>query len=320
MNLRYKENSSISDHLIEFQGLLDQLLGIGIKFDDEVMGLWLLNTLPESWETFRVSITNSASNGVVSFQMAKCGALNEEMRRKTHGSSSQSEMLVTKARRRSQKKVHKGGREKSRSKSKSIYKNLECHFCHKIGHIQKYCFKWKKENKDKKGKQRENDHDDNDRVTTATDGDLVLLRDFDSVNLVSDESMWIIDNGATLHVTPRKEFFTSYTSGDFGVLKMGNDGVSKVIGVGDVYLQTNMGVQLLLKGVKHASDVRFNLISVQLLDDCGYDNHFGSSKWKLTKGNLVMTKGEKHSKLYWTKALVAKDSVNTMYIEASLWH
>ena len=126
---------------------------------------------------------------------------------------------------------------------------------------------------------------------------LFFLNDFESVNLVSDESMWIIDSGATLHVTPRKEFFTSYTFGDFGVLKMGNDGESKVIGVGDVFLQTNMGVQLLLKGVKHAPDVRFNLISMQLLDDCGYDNHFGSSKLKLTKGNLVMARGEKQSKL-----------------------
>ncbi|RDX78423.1 hypothetical protein CR513_41306, partial [Mucuna pruriens] len=39
--------------------------------------------------------------------------------------------------------------------------------------------------------------------------------------------MWIIDSGVILHVTPRKKFFTSYTSGDFGVLKMGNDGVTK---------------------------------------------------------------------------------------------
>ena len=62
----------------------------------------------------------------------------------------------------------------------------------------------------------------------------------------------------------------------------------------------------------------FNLISVQILDDAGYDNHFGSGKWKLTKGNLVVAKGEKISKLYWTKALVAKDSVNAMDMEASL--
>ena len=77
---------------------------------------------------------------------------------------------------------------------------------------------------------------------------------------------------------------------------------------------------MLLRGVKHAPDVRFNLISVQVLDDAGYDNHFSFGKWKLTKGNLVVAKGQKSSKLYWTKALVASDSVNAMNIEASLWH
>jgi len=125
------------NHLNEFQGLLDQFSGMDIKFDDEVIVLWLLNTLPDSWEVFRVSITNFALNGVVSFQIAKSGAVNEEMRRKAHGSSSQSEVLVKEARRRSQKKEHKSGREKSMSKSKSRYKNLECHFFHKIGHIHK---------------------------------------------------------------------------------------------------------------------------------------------------------------------------------------
>ena len=33
-----------------------------------------------------------------------------------------------------------------------------------------------------------------------------------------------------------------------------------------------------------------------------------------------MAKGEKISKLYWAKALVARDSVNAMDMEASLWH
>ncbi|RDY03961.1 hypothetical protein CR513_12385, partial [Mucuna pruriens] len=87
------------------------------------------------------------------------------------------------------------------------------------------------ENKDKKGKSKEKDHDDDDRVITAIGDDLVILRDFD---------------GVALHVTPRKEFFTSYTVDDFGVLKMGNDGVTKAIGVADICLQTNMVVQLWL--------------------------------------------------------------------------
>ncbi|RDX88624.1 hypothetical protein CR513_29762, partial [Mucuna pruriens] len=289
--------------------------GMGIKFEDEIWELILLNSLLESWETFMVSVTNSTPNGVVSLQMVKGSVLNKEMRRKAQGSSSQSQVLVTENSGRSQKRKDK--------KVESKYKNVECHYCHKTGHIQKHCFLWKKENKGKKGKSKEKDDDhdhDHDRVTTATGDGLVILRDFESVNFVSDESMWIIDSGATLHVTPRKEFFTSYTAGDFGVLKMGNDGVTKVIGVGDVCLQTNTGMQLWLRGVKHAPDVHFNLIFVHMLDDGGYDNHFGHGKWKLTKGNLVVARGERISKLYWTKTLVAKDSVNVMDMEASLWH
>ncbi|RDX82009.1 hypothetical protein CR513_37250, partial [Mucuna pruriens] len=262
-NKMFKEGTSVSHHLNEFQGIIDQMSGMVIKFEDETLGLLLLNTLPKSWETFKVTITNLAPNGVISLQIVKGSVLNKEMRRKAQGSSSQFE-----------------------------------------------------ENKGKKGKsKKKDDDDDDDRVTTATGDDLVILRDFESVNLVSDESMWIIDSGATLHVTLRKEFFTSYILGDFGVLKMGNDGVTKVIDVGDVCLQTNTGMQLWLRGVKHALDVCFNLISVHMLDDGGYDNHFGHGKWKLTKGNLVVAKGEKISKLYWTKPLVAKDSVNTMDIE-----
>ena len=79
-------------------------------------------------------------------------------------------------------------------------------------------------------------------MTIATSDDLVILHDLDSLNLVSDESMWVIDSGDTMHVTARKEFFTSYTPGYFGVLKMDNDGMSKVIGVRDVCQQTNMGM------------------------------------------------------------------------------
>ncbi|RDY00422.1 hypothetical protein CR513_16401, partial [Mucuna pruriens] len=70
------------------------------------------------------------------------------------------------------------------------------------------------DNKGKKDKSKEKD-DDDDHVTIATCDDIIILRDFESVNLVSSKSMWIIDSGATLHITPRKEFFTSYTISKF---------------------------------------------------------------------------------------------------------
>lgn len=41
INLRYKESSSLSNHLDEFQGLLDQLSGMNINFDDEILELYI---------------------------------------------------------------------------------------------------------------------------------------------------------------------------------------------------------------------------------------------------------------------------------------
>ena len=67
---------------------------MGIKFDEKIQGLLLLGSLPDSWETFRTSLSNSAPDGVISMDSAKSSVLNKEMRRKSQGSSS-SDVLIT---------------------------------------------------------------------------------------------------------------------------------------------------------------------------------------------------------------------------------
>ncbi|KAK8980658.1 hypothetical protein V6N11_072973 [Hibiscus sabdariffa] len=61
-----------------------------------------------------------------------------------------------------------------------------------------------------------------------------------------DKTSWVIDTGSSMHVTSRRDFFTSYTPGDFGVLKMGNDGLVAVIVMRDVSLMSNNGTKLTL--------------------------------------------------------------------------
>jgi len=87
--------------------------------------------------------------------MAKSGIVNEDIRRKTCGSSSQFEVFVTKNRGRSKKKKEpKGGKENSKSKSKSRYKNVKCHYYNKVRHIQKYFLRGKKRTKVKKTRKK----------------------------------------------------------------------------------------------------------------------------------------------------------------------
>ena len=79
---------------------------------------------------------------------------------------------------------------------------------------------------------------------------------------------------------------------------------------------------MLLNDVKHAPDVRLNLISVKKLDNEGFINYFGDGRQKLTKGNLVMARGNKTSRLYVMQSTILKDRVNIVENkEASdLWH
>ena len=186
MNLRYKEGCPISNHENDFQGILNQLNGMGIKFEDEVQGLWLLNTLPDAWETFRVSWTNAAPNGVVATEYAKSGSLNEEIRRMSQGSissTSHSEILVTEDRGRSRYKSHRG-KDESKSKSRPRYKDLDCHHCGKKGPIKKYCFQLKKE----KRRERKNCENKNRVSTTTTGDDLLFTYDENVINFACHET------------------------------------------------------------------------------------------------------------------------------------
>ena len=79
---------------------------MNIKFEEEVQGLWLLGTLSDSWETFKTSLSNSALDGSITMDLVKSCVLNEKMRRKSQGSSSQLYVLVTEMRGRSKSRCN----------------------------------------------------------------------------------------------------------------------------------------------------------------------------------------------------------------------
>ena len=110
INLKSKEATLMSNHLNAFQGLFNQLSSKGIKFDNEIQGLLLLSTLPNSWETFRAVLTNYALNGVVFMELVKGSVLNEEMRKRSQGLSTQSKVLF----------IEKMGRNKHKGKNGKI--------------------------------------------------------------------------------------------------------------------------------------------------------------------------------------------------------
>ena len=171
-------------------------------------------------------------------------------------------------------------------------------------------------------KDKKNDNDGEDDQVATTTLDFLIVYDSDVVNFACQETSWVIDSSVSIHATHRKDFFTSYTSGDFGSVRIGNDGSAKAIGMEDVCLETSNGTMLILKNVKHIPDIRMNLISTRKLDDEGLSNTFRDSQWKLTRDFMVVAKGKKRSSLYLMQARVIDSSINAVDDDSivELWH
>ena len=323
VNLKYKNGHSVAEHTSDFQGLVNQLNALKMKIEDELQALLLLSSLPDSWDTLVISLSNSAPNGNLTMDMVKDSLFNEEARRKEQGISSETEALVTENRRRGKNRKPKGhGKSKGRSQSRGkSSERRKCYHCGKEGHMKRNCYAWKRKQKEGKNQRK----DENKNTTAAlSDEDVAVLffGDEECLPVTDNEVEWIIDTAASYHVTPNKEFFTSYRLGDFGTVKMGNTSYSKIVGIGDVCIQTDVGCSLTLRDVRHVPDLRLNLISGVALDREGYVNYFSNGKWKLTKGSLVAARGKVRSTLYRTVVKICGDELNATEDGSSpnLWH
>ncbi|KAM1704732.1 hypothetical protein ACFX11_027190 [Malus domestica] len=122
INVKYKDGLSVAEHLNNFQNIINQLATMKMTIEDELQALLLLGSLPDSWETFVTSGTDS------------------------------SQVFVTENRGRSKSRGPRGhGRSSSRSKSRF---RGACHHCGKEGHMKKNCRVWKRAKGRKQSEER----------------------------------------------------------------------------------------------------------------------------------------------------------------------
>ena len=48
---------------------------------------------------------------------------------------------------------------------------------------------------------------------------------------------WLLDSGASFHVTPHREWFTRYDAKSLGTVRLGDSRQCDVVGIGDVMVQ-----------------------------------------------------------------------------------
>ncbi|KAG8489513.1 hypothetical protein CXB51_017534 [Gossypium anomalum] len=297
---RLEEGASVHEHLTVFKEILSNLEAMEVQYDKEDLGLILLCLLPPSYSTFRDTILYSRESLTVDEVYDSLTSYDK-----------------------TQERNHRG---KSKGRSKSSNRGKTCNFCKKKGHIKSECYKLqnkiKREAANQKGKQPENSGEA-DVVEDYSDGELLVASVNDSK--VSEE--WILDSGCTFHMSPNRDWFTTYETVSEGVVLMGNNASCKIAGVGTIKVKMFDGVVRTLSDVRYVPELKRNLISLSTLDSKGYRYTAESRVLKISKGSLVVMKGQrKTAKLYVLQgstvtgdAAVASSSLSDDDI-TKLWH
>ena len=110
-----------------------------MNFDDEVRDLLILSSLPESWNSLVMVVSNSVSgSSTLKFDDVVSVILGKEMQRKSTGETSGNALTMDSRGILRDRGNSSGNCGKSRKgKSKSRLKNLECWNCGKKGHLKR---------------------------------------------------------------------------------------------------------------------------------------------------------------------------------------
>jgi len=138
------------------------------------------------------------------------------------------------------------------------------------------------------------------KIDKAEIGNPLALVCFES-NLVDIPShTWWLDTGATIQITNSlHEFRSSRKPNERELMvNMGNRVKVEVEHIGLIMLPLSSGHVLELNDVVYIPSIRRNLISVSILDRCGYTFHFGSGRVHLYFNSLLVGSGTLSDGLY----------------------
>ncbi|KAI4379947.1 hypothetical protein MLD38_006183 [Melastoma candidum] len=227
---------------------------------------------------------------------------------------SESGLVVSRGR----NKERDGGRKgKSRSKSKS--KGPRCYHCKEPGHFRRDWPQRKtgKESKESNGKaiasvvresSDEGEYEGSDVLTVATS---------------SLTDTWIMDSGASYHMTFNKDWFNSFKKWN-NFVRLGDDKAIPVLGSGSVQIKMYYGTVRIIEAW-YVPDLQKNLISLATLDNQGYKFTGGDGQLKVSKGAITVMKGKRQHGIYvlmgnTVTGTVAVSSYEQFVDCTELWH
>jgi len=252
-----EEGDDVLAHINKVKTLAEQLDAVGAPVSEDDLVITLLGSLSESYQ-FLIMALESRSD-TLTWELVTSRLLHEDMKRKEQGGDgiTAGQAFMT------------GDKKCSARPGK---KTGACNYCGKMGHwIAEYPSRIH-DNADRQRPQRANvahnqDEDSDDYLFAA--GKVGKVGKVDKVGKGSSDGAknptWLIDSGATQHMSYSKRFMTKYKIIDPVDVHLADDGVVQAIGSGHIVMmmKTPSGAKKsVLTNVWHIPKLTRNLFSV----------------------------------------------------------
>ena len=312
---RMQEGDNALEFLDKICRLRDQLLEMGGTMSEQVFCEIVLGKLPSSYNSLRTTL-DTLGEDKLSWEKVKGLILTVADRSAiAEGGMSENVLAVGKF------------TQNPRAKRPQTAETRKCFNCNKPGHLSKDCWS-KPQNQKARGRGRGN----NGNRKASADNTVQTLMISDALSVGTDnQQTWIIDSGATQHMTSSETDMVQYE--EFQNPKkvyLANNQQIDVKGHGSIIMKcklpNNEHKNIKFEKVLHVPELKRNLISVSTITENGGMVTFDGEKCEISKGNGILAIGQREgnafildteNEIICSEANIAK-SENKKTLE--LWH
>ena len=276
--MEMKEGTSVDEHLKQMKEITDKLASIGSPISEEDQVVTLLGSLPPSYSTLVTALEARADD--IRLDFVQQALIHEEQKQKgppsdTSSASQQDSALV-------------GGQNRAKPR-----KPPTCWNCGELGHIRRYCTKERSPRSQHEAKTAE-------EIPSHSGSEGAFVASSDS----SEMGKWLVDSGASSHMTPQKKLLIDYREFDTPqMVGLGDGRIVEAVGAGNVQLKMLFKVsnpkRAVMYNVLYVPKLACNLFSVRAAASKGNIVRFGRSRcWIRDQEGKLHGMGSLVDKLY----------------------
>ena len=322
---RFVDDGSMEQQLIEFTEKRARLATNKYTFKDWKFATHLLLILPPSYEHIRDHYMDNADPTALVLEDVKNHILERERRLKNELAISAANAITRGPAPNSSKSSPSSPNNNQKKKSKRLPDDRPCFNCGKKGHWARECKAPKKSNAGPKSSGHNNNASLNVVETSDAESDSPIVCYFGA------PENWLMDSGATDHMTPFGSDFivSSYVKFIESRTVVLGDGSSrcKILGKGTIerWVETSLHhYRQLLNDVLHVDGIKQRFLSMGKFDDKGFTITMSKSKLTISMGKFAFN-GDKVGSLYKTSlyvdAPIGARSLNLVQaLLITVWH